>query len=92
MTNLFSNDGEEKAAAGPDKLCPFIGNMAVPLVKQSSIERAGPPMIAGLEAKLFPCQGSLCTFWNGAGCNINAGIETLKRLEKSLAPLAKFMG
>ena len=90
MTNLFENPDAE--AAAQEKLCPFIGNMAVPVMKQSSVERVGPPVIAGLEGKLFPCQGKLCTFWNGSSCNINRGIETLIRLEKSLAPLAKFMG
>lgn len=89
MTNLFSDGDQEKSM---EKLCPFIGNMASPVMRESKIAQAGMPQIVGLEAKLFPCQGALCTFWDGTGCNISKGIETLIRLEKALAPLAKFMG
>jgi hypothetical protein len=93
------NDDQEK---GEPKLCPFIGNMASPVIKRSEIAQAGmPPQIVSIEPKLFPCQGELCTFWSvekercikrmEAEATVELA-ETMKRVERSLAPLSKFMG
>lgn len=85
MANLFTD--KEK----PDLLCPFIGNMVVPVFEKRIVDSPGPPKL-GVEAKLFPCQGAGCMFWNVErhGCAIKLGFEALPRVEKLLAPLATF--
>jgi hypothetical protein len=77
---------EDKEGKPPDILCPFIGNMMVPVVKRETIERVGagsarPPMIAGMESRLFPCQLDLCMFWNAEKktCGIKLGMDAIAK-------------
>jgi hypothetical protein len=98
MGNLFGAD--EKIEEQPTKLCPYIGNMGVPVMREPTIKLGGPPQIQ-IEPKLFPCQGSLCTFWSQAESKCVKLIEAeaniqmlgvMQGVAKALAPLAKFMG
>jgi hypothetical protein len=100
MTNLFRPD-EPPQQEEVAKLCPFIGNMATPVMRESAIQKVGQPQMVGLEPKLFPCQGALCTFWSEADSKCKKLMEAeatvelldvMKSVAKALAPLAKFMG
>lgn len=92
----FSSMGNPFSSESDAKVCPFLGNVVLPVIPQKSALMVpnGQPTEIDIAVKYNRCVKAQCTFWNEEEdeCHIKLGMISLGRLEVKLGPLANMFG